>query len=234
MDGTSRWPKVPPALTPEQERAREAFVLAWHEVLPQRYDFVERFNHSSVTSLPDVPARFRTLEVGAGIGGHLPFEDLARQDYVCLEYRTEFCQRLRELPGIAGVVEASIENRTPLEDGSFDRVVAIHVLEHLRNLPAALDEISRVLAPGGIFDVVLPCEGGAAYWLARRMSAQPMFERRFRLPYKDIIANEHVNTIYEILPLLEARFSLMWKSFFPLPVPSYFANLCVAQRFVKR
>ena len=89
-------------------------------------------------------------------------------------------------------------------------------------------------APGGIFDVVLPCEGGAAYWLARRMSAQPMFERRFRLPYKDIIANEHVNTIYEILPLLETRFSLMWKSFFPLPVPSYFANLCVAQRFVKR
>jgi ubiquinone/menaquinone biosynthesis C-methylase UbiE len=33
----------------------------------------------------------------------------------------------------------------PFEDGYFDRVIAIHVLEHLPDLPRALREISRLM-----------------------------------------------------------------------------------------
>ena len=229
-----QWPKNPPVLNAEQEAAREAFMTAWHEVLPGRFAVVERFNHGSVTDLPDRPERFRTLEIGAGIGGHLPFENLARQEYHCLEYRAEFCDRLRELDGIADVQQSDIQVRTPYDLESFDRIVAIHVLEHLRNLPAAIDEIDRILRPGGILDVVVPCEGGPAYWLARKVSAQPMFERRFKMPYGDIIANEHVNTIFEILPLLSGRFNVKRRKFFPLPVPIVLPNLCIAVRLEKR
>ena len=225
-------PKIPPKLSPEQEAAREAFVAVWHEVLPTQYALIEKFNHGALADLPASPARFRTLEVGAGIGGHLPFEDLSRQDYYCLEYREEFCQRLRLLPSVK-VIQGDIQLRTPFESGSFDRVVAIHVLEHLRDLPPAIDEIERVLASGGIFDVVLPCEGSPAYWLARKLSAERLFHRRFKMPYRPIIANEHVNTIFEILPLLTPRFRASRVRYFPLPIPSVYPNLCIAMRLIK-
>jgi 2-polyprenyl-6-hydroxyphenyl methylase / 3-demethylubiquinone-9 3-methyltransferase len=46
--------------------------------------------------------------------------------------------------------------RLPFADGAFDVVVAADVLEHVPDLPAAVGEISRVLAPGGslAFDTI--------------------------------------------------------------------------------
>ena len=41
--------------------------------------------------------------------------------------------------------------RLPFATGSFDAVVAADVLEHLPDLPAAVAELARVLAPGGSF-----------------------------------------------------------------------------------
>jgi 2-polyprenyl-6-hydroxyphenyl methylase / 3-demethylubiquinone-9 3-methyltransferase len=41
--------------------------------------------------------------------------------------------------------------RLPFADGRFDAVVAADVLEHLPDLPAAVKELARVLAPGGSF-----------------------------------------------------------------------------------
>jgi SAM-dependent methyltransferase len=41
--------------------------------------------------------------------------------------------------------------RLPFPAGSFDAVVTCLVLEHLADLDAALDEVARVLAPGGRF-----------------------------------------------------------------------------------
>ena len=46
--------------------------------------------------------------------------------------------------------------RLPFAGGRFDAVVAADVLEHLPDLPAAVAELTRVLAPGGgfVFDTV--------------------------------------------------------------------------------
>jgi SAM-dependent methyltransferase len=228
------WPKQPPALTPEQEAAREAFMLAWHNLLPAKYGIVERFNHGALSRLPPGRARWRTLEIGAGIGGHLPFEDLARQEYHVLEMRDEFCKLLAQRPGVAGVHCADVEQQTPFDAGSFDRVVAIHVLEHLRDLPPAVREVHRILDDDGIFDVVLPCEGGLAYYLARRISAKPFFEKRFGMSYDPIIANEHVNTLRDVLETLEPYFVAETVSRFPLGIPIDSINLAIALRMKKR
>jgi 2-polyprenyl-6-hydroxyphenyl methylase/3-demethylubiquinone-9 3-methyltransferase len=54
-----------------------------------------------------------------------------------------------------GAAQGRLE-RLPFAAGSFDAVVAADVLEHLPDLPAAVAELSRVLAPGGslVFDTV--------------------------------------------------------------------------------
>jgi 2-polyprenyl-6-hydroxyphenyl methylase / 3-demethylubiquinone-9 3-methyltransferase len=46
--------------------------------------------------------------------------------------------------------------RLPFTGGAFDAVVAADVLEHLPDLPAAVAELARVLAPGGslVFDTI--------------------------------------------------------------------------------
>jgi SAM-dependent methyltransferase len=227
------WPKQPPHLSPEQQSAREAFMGLWLQELPNRYGIIERFNHGALAQLPAGRTRWRTLEIGAGIGAHAGFEDLARQEYHCLEVREDFCERLRAISGVSGVVQADIEKPTPFAAGSFDRIVAIHMLEHLRNLPAALAEIDRILAPDGYFDVVLPCEGSLAYSLARRISAKPLFEKRFGMSYDPIIANEHVNTLADVLGALQPLFKPETVKRFPIGLPIDAFNLCIALRLRK-
>jgi SAM-dependent methyltransferase len=227
------WPRHPPVLTAEQEVAREAFVAAWHQQLPTRYRGIERFNHGSVSGLP-VKNGSTTLEIGAGIGAHSKFEDLTRQRYYCLEYRRAFCDELLKLFPADRVCHGDIEQRQRWPDGFFDRIVAIHVLEHLRNLPLALAEIRRLLKRDGCFDVVLPCEGGLAYAVARKVSAERLFRRRFGMDYTPIIRNEHVSTLDEIVAELARVFDVDTRFFFPLRVPISALNLCVAFRLVPR
>ena len=80
----------------------------------------------------------------------------------------------------------------------------------------------------GQFLAVIPCEGGIAYSLARRVSAQRIFERTYRMPYAPFIAREHINRPAEILTELDRCFSVEHKRWFPLPfVPWTAANLCI-------
>jgi SAM-dependent methyltransferase len=228
----SKWPKVVPALTPEQQAALEAWYVIWLE----RYNkspIMERFNYGFPASLP-VPANCRTLQIGPGMGAHLEFEDLSKQDYHVLELREEFCARLAEQLPSDRVHCGNIEQRQPFPDGSFDRVVAIHVLEHLPNLPAALDEVARLLTPRGVFDVVLPCEGGFIYTLLRAVTTKRLFEKRFKMPYEPIIRSEHVSQLWEVNEELFARFTAEKTRHFPLPVPVDAINVFVGYRLRKK
>ena len=80
----------------------------------------------------------------------------------------------------------------------------------------------------GVFSVVIPCEGGLAYSLARRISAQRMFERRYPgQSYRWLISREHINRPHEVLEELNPYFVVEHRSFFPLLVPVVSVNLCI-------
>src|SRR5258705_2638786 len=109
------WPKTPPPLTADQLKAREEYMMVWHRVMLKKYRFVEEFNHRYVTTLP-VKAGSRTLEIGAGLGSHLPYEDLHHQEYYALEYRPEFCQEIRQVLPPSRVRCADIHRRQDWDD----------------------------------------------------------------------------------------------------------------------
>ena len=46
--------------------------------------------------------------------------------------------------------------RLPFPDGTFDRIIASEVMEHIPDDLAALDELTRVLKPGGTLAVTIP------------------------------------------------------------------------------
>lgn len=227
------WPKKLIALTSAQEKAREEFMMAWHQELPSKYKMIENFNHGYPASLP-IKKNSVTLEIGAGLGAHAAFEDLKNQDYFQMEYREDFCKELRKKFDPSKVVCGDIQGRLPFEDGIFDRIIAIHVLEHLPDLPKALTEIKRLMKPDGVFDVVLPCEGGLAYSLARKISAERMFKKRFKMDYGPIIKNEHVSTYSEILREIDENFQRAQSRYFPLMVPISTLNLVVGTRLTKK
>src|SRR5258708_17495228 len=82
-----KWPKTLPPLTSEQERISDDFMKHWHEVLPRRFGAIEKFNHLYPVRCAAIPPGCRTLEIGAGLGEHLNYEPLDRQEYYCLEIR---------------------------------------------------------------------------------------------------------------------------------------------------
>lgn len=233
FDEFGKWPKKPPTLTPEQKAAREAFMKLWHQELPNKYGVIEKFNHGYVASLP-CKAGSRTLEIGAGLGEHSKFEDLRKQDYYSMDYREEFCRELEKRFPKDHVWLGDIHVRQPCEDGSFDRIVAVHVLEHLLHLPAALAEIHRLLKDDGVFDIVVPTEGGLAHTFARKISAQRMFEKHFGMSFHPITRNEHVSTFPEIISELKKKFTIQRSRFFPTFLPLATINLCAGFRLAKR
>jgi len=219
-----QWPKPIRQLTPEQTRIRDEWMVYWLSIFARR-SWVTAFNHTY--PLRSYRPGGRTLEVGAGRGAHLEFEDLDAQQYTALELRPELVAQLRSrFPGVQTLV-GDIQEQLAFPDRHFDRVLAIHLLEHLPNLPAALDEVRRILKPDGQFSVVIPCERGPVYALARRLSAQRLFTARYDWDYRDYIQTEHLNLPGEIMEELRRRFRILHRQFFPLRIPLPQANLFI-------
>lgn len=116
----------------------------------------------------------RFLDAGAGAGRH-SFEALRRGaqvtaldlDEVELEAVQGMFDAMRdegEVPsgGSGQTVTASVLD-LPYEDAVFDTVLASEILEHVPEDTRAIDELSRVLAPGGTLTVTVP------RWLPERV-----------------------------------------------------------------
>jgi ubiquinone/menaquinone biosynthesis C-methylase UbiE len=119
-------------------------------------------------------ARGATLELGAGTGLSLPYYPDAVTDLVLTEPEPHMARRLRarlvEVGRQAEVVEAPAE-RLPFEDERFETAVVTLVLCTVRDPARALDEVARVLKPGGrllFLEHVRASEGGRlAVWQDR-------------------------------------------------------------------
>lgn len=223
------WPKPASDLTPEEERIQDDWQQYWHEINRTKYSAVTEFGHRYVVSRRP-PGRVRTLEIGPGLGEHLNYEkpgDGEWGDYTAVELRENMAAELRKAWPKLDVAVGDCQAQLPFAPGSIDRIVAIHVLEHLRNLPGFLREARRLLKREGRLVAVLPCEGGLGYALGRRVSSQYHFEKRYRRPYGRFIRAEHPNTLAEVLEALREQFDTVHSEWWPLKVPSIHMNLCV-------
>ena len=97
-------------------------------------------------------ARGRTLELGAGTGLNLPHYPGAVDELILTEPAAPMRKRLQKAVrrgGRAATVLDAAAERLPMDEGSVDTVVSTLVLCSVEQPSAVLDEIKRVLAPGG-------------------------------------------------------------------------------------
>jgi SAM-dependent methyltransferase len=96
----------------------------------------------------------RALDVGCG-DGRLTAE-LDAAELTAADVSRVALERARpRLPG-ARLVELEPDAPLPFPDGSFDTVLAVETVEHVRDLQLLLSELRRVLVPGGELALTTP------------------------------------------------------------------------------
>jgi len=101
------------------------------------------------------PKTGRVLEVGTGLG-HLLLWLVEHYQAVGTDINASALQQARRNVPQAEFLEQSVDDLNAFADGSFQIVIAKHVVEHLPEPEKSISEVSRVLAPGGLLVLATP------------------------------------------------------------------------------
>lgn len=168
------------------------------------------------------------LEIGPGMLPHTRFWLGKPAHYTVADIKDEFLQgALKELAGnqVPATAIRSLADRIARPDASFDMVISFYSLEHIVRLEAFVEDIHRVLKPGGMLVGGIPCEGGLAWGLGRYLTSRHYIRRHFTFDPDKIICWEHPNFANRVLVQLDRRFSVVRKDYWPLKVPLLDINL---------
>lgn len=107
--------------------------------------------HEAVQKVVDTLPRGSLLDVGAGEGAFSLWSQERGFGVTAVEGATEYF-RPKTIPCVGG----DLGKRWPFEDGQFDVVVSIEVIEHVENHYHFLRECCRVVKPGGRIVISTP------------------------------------------------------------------------------
>src|SRR5690349_12094180 len=99
----------------------------------------------------------RVLDAGCGLGyGAAMLADAGAESVAAVDLAAEIIDVARDQTGDRVTFEVADLRSLPFADDAFDLVVCFEVIEHIEEQPAALDELRRVLAPGGVLAISSP------------------------------------------------------------------------------
>lgn len=213
----------------------EAYIRQWADLYQKlNYDrgltgyFLTK-SHSWLESRFGPETHFaKVIEVGAGTGMHLRFIRHAYDEYWLTDYHQPLIEKIA-LPSdirTSGKLRLARADATRLDfaDASFDRLIATHVLEHLEQPHKVLREWARVLKPGGVLSLVLPCDPGLLWRLGRYAISRKKFINA-GLEYDYWMAREHINPINNLTALIKYYFDNVREQWLPSHIPSIDLNL---------
>ena len=171
------------------------------------------------------------LEIGSGTGEHLKFVRHKFDSYILTDADEKTLQISEEklVDHYSGKLKFEKQNAESLlySDGSFDRVIATHVLEHLYKPHLVLKEWRRVLRVGGILSVLIPTDPGVAWRLGRHLGPRKKAIAQ-GIKYDYVMAREHVNSCSNLIALLRYYFPHSKEAWWPFSVGSIDLNLFFA------
>jgi phosphatidylethanolamine/phosphatidyl-N-methylethanolamine N-methyltransferase len=175
---------------------------------------VQRLFHVAVERPWTARDDFATvLELGATSGEHLEFVRHRYARYVMLDIRDS--SEAREVAVQASRPGAQVEfvvgdaqDLEPIGDESVDRLVSMCLLHHLDDPRTSLRHWRRVVKPGGVLSIFLPCDPGVV-WRAgraattfRKAKAQGISDLELRY----VNACDHRNHVSSLRWMIEGCF----------------------------
>ena len=139
-------------------------------------DFVDPYEACRVVTVRDTLRRLpgepeRVLDYGCGEGRYLEVvrERFPNARLVGCDVSSVALDHARRRRPWADYTKMDDE-RAPLEDGSFDLILSVEVLEHVADVELATRELARLLAPGGRLVLTTPCANpGSLEWTINRL-----------------------------------------------------------------
>ncbi len=191
--------------------------------------FVMRAGHREAERRHGRETHFsRVLEIGAGTGEHFPHVKHSFDSYLVTDAdpRALAVAQKRLAKPDKGMLEFSLQTGEHLNfpDGSFDRLIAAHVLEHICQPHLVIKEWRRVIRKGGELTILIPTDPGFAWRTARHLGPRRRAIRQ-GIEYDYIMAREHINPCHNLVALLKHYFPLGTGLWWPLRLPSIDMNL---------
>lgn len=171
-------------------------------------------------TLPKTEGINTILEVGSGTGHHFPCVKKDFKKYIMSDGSQDMLDiaRKKYMSDIANhQLVLEIQNATQLtySNDSVDRLIATHVLEHLPNPIQVLEEWNRVVRPGGLISIVLPCDPGLLWRLGRQLGPRRN-AKKVGLAYDYLQATEHINSIFNLVVFIQHHFENLTESWYPM------------------
>lgn len=121
----------------------------------------------------NLPEDAKILEIGASVG----FNHSCHPNYLGIEYSQTAVNIAKHRFGNKVPVIAGDATNLPIDSDSVDFIFSFATLEHIPRIDAALDEIDRVLAPGGL--AYLAPAWNCRPWTVSKIEYLPYSELRF-------------------------------------------------------
>ena len=178
-------------------------------------------NNSGYQAVADINLAGKVvLEIGAGDIQHFQYWVGRPEKYIISDISSEMMERAKsrlELNNVpCDVLMLEREEPLPLPDQSVDLILSFYSLEHLYPLAPYLEDMLRVLKPGGALVGAIPAEGGVAWGLGRALTSRRWFKRNTTIDPDKIICWEHPNFADQILNELDVSMDRQRISFWPL------------------
>lgn len=162
------------------------------------------------------------FDLGCGDGAHIPFMN-SGDIYIGGDIDAPAVEILRKNNPETFAARMDAYG-LPIKSDSVDHIVSVYALEHMAYMDLILEELKRILKPGGHVFISVPNEGGLAWSVGRYFTSYQKFHSE-DLDYNRVIMTEHLNCIWQMERTLKRHFTMLKQIRFPLAIPSKHSNL---------
>ena len=140
------------------------------------------------------------LEIGSGTASHINYIKHQFDKYYIADTSETAIKHYENDGRIIPLLYNGI--KLPFENNFFDRIIILHVLEHIENPESFLFEMMSKLKKEGLLSISLPTDPGLLWRLGKLFTKYFTIRKTYKISKKEydyMQATEHINSIFNLI-----------------------------------